>query len=58
MINQLLKELKETWGYETEELCDIRSKMEELGNSCFWEGYNEAQEEYKSFTAYGKKEDY
>jgi hypothetical protein len=60
MINPLLTELKETWGYETEELSDIRSKMEELANSCFWEGYNEAMEEYKpkSFTAYGKQEDY
>lgn len=47
-IDELLKELKETWGYETEELLDIREKMEELANTCFWEGYNEATNEYVS----------
>jgi hypothetical protein len=40
-IDIYLNELRETWGYETEELNDIREKMEELANSCFWEGYNE-----------------
>jgi len=67
MLEQLLKELKDTWGYETEELNDIREKMTELGNSCFWEGYNERSEEVRkameeSFPTsgyfYGKKEDY
>lgn len=60
IIDRLLKELHETWGYETEELNDIRDKMEELSNSCFWEGYNEASEDHreKVFTAYGKEEDY
>ena len=64
MINQLLKELKETWGYETEELNDIREKMEEVANSAFWEGYNEAVNQRESgdysmgFTAYGKTEDF
>ena len=60
MIDELLKELALTWGYETEELNDIREKMEELANSCFWEGYNESREELepKTYTAYGKEEDY
>jgi hypothetical protein len=62
MINTLLKELKETWGYDTEELNDIREKMEELANSAFWEGYNERSEEvtrnFAGFSSYGKREDF
>ena len=60
VIDILLRELSETWGYEAEELNDIREKMEELANSCFWEGYHEAQEDFRpsTFTAYGKEEDY
>jgi hypothetical protein len=63
MINQLLKELKDTWGYETEELNDIREKMEEVSNSSFWEGYNDRSNEddlpYPAgFTAYGRREDF
>jgi len=62
MINQLLKELHETWGYETEELNDIRDKLEEVANSAFWEGYIERSQEvityYAGFSAYGNKEDW
>lgn len=59
LIDTLLQEIFETWGYTTEELNDIREKMEELANSCFWEGYHEASnEEAKAFTTYGKKEDF
>jgi hypothetical protein len=62
MIAQILKELHETWGYETEELNDIREKMEEVANAAFWEGYSERSEEvlsyYAGFSAYGKMEDY
>lgn len=62
MINQLLKELHETWGYETEELNDIREKLEEVANTSFWEGYNDRSEEviryYAGFSAYGKSEDF
>jgi hypothetical protein len=64
MINQLLQELKETWGYTTEELNDIREKMEELSNSAFWEGYNERSEDIRlldigwGINSYGKKEDF
>jgi hypothetical protein len=66
MIDELLRELSETWGYETEELNDIREKMEELANSFFLEGYNERCEEVRKSIAessptyshfYGKKED-
>jgi len=53
-----LQELHETWGYTTEELNDIRDKMEELANTWFWEGYQEASNKEKSFTSYGKSEDY
>jgi REP element-mobilizing transposase RayT len=63
MIDQLLQELKETWGYETEELNDIREKLEEVAHAAFWEGFNTKQEEYDSdhihaFTSYGKREDF
>lgn len=60
MIDELLKELHETWGYETEELNDIRDKMQELANSCFWEGYNERSEEVVAYYAgfsHAKKSD-
>jgi hypothetical protein len=60
MIDTLLKELRETWGYDTEESNDIREKLEELAHACFWEGYNERSSEEVvnvGFTAYGKRED-
>lgn len=61
IIDAYIEDLKDTWGYETEELSHIRDQMEELANSCFWEGYNEAREDtgtvsYKGM-AYGKKSD-
>jgi hypothetical protein len=55
MLDILVKELKDTWGYSTEELNDIREKIEEYGLSMFWQGY-----EYKGFNwgkSYGKKSD-
>jgi hypothetical protein len=55
MIETLLKELKETWGYTTEELNDIRSKMEDIASSYYWEGINDT--DYKFRQSYGKKED-
>jgi len=61
MIKELLREIKETWGYETEELNDIREKMEEVGHSYFWMGYGERTEEMREasvFTGYGKPEDF
>lgn len=57
MIKLLLKELKETWGYSTEELNDIREKMEELAYASYWEGHSEAKAE-GSFVSYGKPEDF
>lgn len=64
MIEQILMEIKETWGYSTEELNDIREKLEEFGNSCFWEGYAERGEELEEKRVgflygqtYGKMED-
>ena len=64
MIERILQELKETWGYETEELNDIREKLEEIAKSAFWEGYSEAIDQRESgdynmgFSAYGKQEDF
>lgn len=58
IIDLTLQELQKTWGYSTEELNDIRDKMQELANTCFWEGYHEASNKEKSFTSYGKSEDY
>jgi hypothetical protein len=61
MIATILRELRETWGYDTDELKDIREKMEEVANAAFWEGYAERSDEidryYAGFSAYGKKED-
>lgn len=60
MIEQLLQELKDTWGYSTEELNDIREKLEEYGHSCYWLGYHDKCDEvdqyYKGF-AHAKKSD-
>lgn len=60
MIEQILKELKETWGYETEELYDFREKLEEVAHAAFWEGYHERSAEVDRYVegfAYGRKED-
>ena len=63
MIENYLQELKETWGYTTEELNDIRECMEEFGNSCYELGVEDGRKqldiesEYYQGFAYGKKED-
>jgi hypothetical protein len=60
MIEKILKQLSETWGYTTEELNDIRSKLEEFGNSCYIQGVADTNGEAKSMNmlwCYGKKED-
>jgi hypothetical protein len=57
MLEQLLKELYETWGYEPEELEDIREKMQELGNSCYNRGHMDASAELRYKSTYGKTED-
>ncbi len=63
MIEALLKELKETWGYDTKELNDIREKMEEFGSSVYETGYQDGMDlvsRDKSFIygkTYGKKSD-
>jgi protoporphyrinogen oxidase len=64
MIKQTLKELKETWDLTTEELEDIREKIQEFGYSSYSLGYqdgiefrsDEIEKYYKGF-AYGKKSD-
>jgi len=60
MIDKLLKELKDTWGYDTEELNDIREKMETFGYSCYNTGYLDREEEFVQYYygfSYGKKSD-
>jgi hypothetical protein len=61
IVEVYIADLKKDWGYESEELDDIREKMEELANSCFWQGYNEGRGDidsmsYKGFS-YAKKSD-
>lgn len=58
-IVNAIKELKETWGYETEELRHIQDLMEELCSSVYCQGYDDARIDFgeKPFTAYGKSED-
>jgi len=59
MLERLLKDLFETWGYTQEELDDIREKMEELAYSSYLIGYDQCDIDHiKSFTSYGKSEDY
>jgi hypothetical protein len=58
MIDQLLQELKETWGYTTEELNDIREKMQEVAHAAFWFGCHEEDEQNGGFTSYGSPEDF
>ena len=64
MIKSILKDLKETWGYTTEELDDIREKMEELSNYYYVDGYTDRSNELllddegvSPNVQYGKKED-
>lgn len=61
IIDAYIDDLQSTWGYTTEELTHIQDQMEELANSCFLEGYNEARRDignvaYDGMT-YGKKSD-
>jgi hypothetical protein len=64
-MESILKELKETWGYDTTELNHIKEILEEVAFDSYWMGYRdrEAEDEterayYAGFSAYGKKEDY
>jgi len=51
MIEQLLQELKDGWGYDTSELSTIREKLEEYGHACYWLGYNDRGEEVTAYYA-------
>jgi hypothetical protein len=57
MLVQLLKQLYETWGYSTEEIDDIREKMQDLGKSCYDQGYTDASMLSMHKSLYGKKQD-
>lgn len=61
-IHKAIEELKETWGYETEELSHIQELMEEIACKSYWLGYEdrsmEVEEVMESFAGYGKKEDW
>jgi|TARA_R110002110_G_scaffold148108_1_gene339101 hypothetical protein len=64
MIQSILKDLEKTWGYTTEELDDIREKLEELSNHFYVDGYNDRSNELLldgvgdiTNPQYGEKED-
>jgi hypothetical protein len=64
-MKEYLKELQDTWGYDTTELNHIKDLFEEIAFEAYWMGYRdrEADEEtervyYAGFAAYGKKEDW
>jgi hypothetical protein len=60
-ITNAIKELKETWGYETEELNHIRDLLEEVAADTYRIGYEDGKidsENRNVFTSYGKSEDW
>jgi hypothetical protein len=64
-MTKYLKELQDTWGYDTTELNHIRDMMEEIASESYIMGYDDRRidEEvervyYAGFSAYGKKEDW
>jgi len=64
-MTKYLKELQDTWGYDTTELNHIRELMEEIANESYIMGYDDRRIEeetervyYAGFSAYGKKEDW
>jgi hypothetical protein len=42
-INNAIKELKDTWGYTTEELNHIKDLMEEISHDVYILGYNDCR---------------
>ena len=59
-LDELLKELKDTWDYTTEELNDIHDLVEKYGVEQYWVGYEDGRVDYgsPSFISYGGKEDW
>jgi hypothetical protein len=57
VIDAHIEELKETWGYETEELNDFRERLLDVFESGFWEGKEYRKDEY-TYSGYGKQEDF
>jgi len=57
VIDEHIRELKDTWGYTTEELNDIRERFLEVLQQGFWEGKEYREDQY-TYTAYGKVEDF
>lgn len=59
IFRDMLNELKETWDFTQEELFHIKELMLYYGDCRYLDGYNDRQIDLeKSFTAYGKKEDW
>lgn len=57
IIEEHILDLKDTWGYETEELNDFRERLLKVYEYGFWEGKEYRKDEY-IFTGYGKMGDY
>lgn len=57
VIDRHIEELRDTWGYETEELNDFRERLMDVFEAGFWEGKEYRKDEY-TFTAYAKPEDF
>ena len=57
ILEELLQELKETWGYDDSELTDIRKKMVEWGKICECRGDMDASNTFFYGVGYGKISD-
>lgn len=57
VIDAHIEDLRKTWGYTTEELNDIREKLEEVFNDGFFVGRDYNVDPH-SLHSYGKKEDW
>lgn len=58
-VEEIIKELRETWGHTGEEVDHITFLVTEYGSDQYMRGYTDGQIDYMEvFTAYGKKEDW
>ena len=58
MIQTILKDLHETWGFTSEELRDIEDKLETFGSSVYEQGLEDNLPDKKIANPYGKREDW
>ena len=59
MVEKILSELQERWGYDPMVVEDLRESLENFGHSCYTQGYLDKTAEVKYYAgfSYGKKED-